>query len=43
MYPVKYKGLSCFAMTCMSSGVKAMQGIYWGVEAIFFNFLLRLS
>ena len=29
IYPVKYRGLSCFPLTCMSSGVKVIQGACW--------------
>ena len=28
IYPVKYKGRSCFPLTCMSSAVKEMQGTF---------------
>ena len=31
IYLVKYRGLSCFPLTCMSSGVNIIQGKWWEV------------
>jgi len=40
IYPVNYRGLSCFPLTLMSSGVKVMQGHAERCGDSFFIFLL---